>query len=486
MSKAMKKDFGYLGESFQKGLIFQLLTDRIFAESIIDIINPNYFNNQWLRLIVSILVDNYSEYEIVPDVKSLEISLLNKIESLDEHNRVYIMEILREIKEMDAYNSLMYQDLAMKFCKIQEMQKALNEVQKIIDSGDEDAFIECEGVIRKALEVGDNKDSSINVCSNIDEVLAEDFRKPIPTGVNGLDEIMNGGLSRQELGVILAPFGTGKTTLITKFANSAKNLGYNVLQIFFEDGEKVIQRKHFSCWTGVNLNDLSHNKESVKRIIQEKLTEPGEIRLKKFPSNGVTIPMIKQYIRKQIASGFRPDIVLLDYIDVVTPSRRYDDANVGEGAVMREFESMLVELDIAGWTAVQGNRSSIGAELVEANQIGGSIKKGQIGHFILSIAKTLEQKEDGTAKLAILKSRFGRDGLILDAKFDNGTVSIEILDDAVSFSQNKNNKEIQTIESKQERVKDILKDIQSKYLLDNIDSQKTYEDPLSLINKPEV
>jgi hypothetical protein len=42
--------------------------------------------------------------------------------------------------------------------------------------------------------------------------------------------------------------------------------------------------------------------------------------------------------------------------------------------------------------SMQGNRSSIGAELVQADQMGGSIKE-QIGHFIVSIAKTLDQKK---------------------------------------------------------------------------------------------
>ena len=93
---------------------------------------------------------------------------------------------------------------------------------------------------------------------------------------------------------------------------------------------------------------------------------------------------------------------------------------------MRQFETMLSELDIAGWTAVQGNRSSIGADLVEANMMGGSIKKGQIGHFILSVAKTLDQKEQGRATLAILKSRFGKDGVVFDdIVFDNGTLVID-------------------------------------------------------------
>jgi hypothetical protein len=94
---------------------------------------------------------------------------------------------------------------------------------------------------------------------------------------------------------------------------------------------------------------------------------------------------------------------------------------------MRAFETMLSELDIAGWTAVQGNRSSINAETVDSSMIGGSIKRGQIGHFIVSIAKTLEQKEGGTATMAILKSRFGKDGIIFsDIIFDNGRIVIDV------------------------------------------------------------
>ena len=143
-------------------------------------------------------------------------------------------------------------------------------------------------------------------------------------------------------------------------------------------------------------------------------------------SDGTTIPHIKQYLRKIISSGIKPDIVFIDYIDCIQPTKHFKDEYSGEGNVMRQFETMLSELDIAGWTAVQGNRSAIGADLVEANMMGGSIKKGQIGHFILSVAKTLDQKEEGRATLAILKSRFGRDGVVFDdIVFDNGTLIID-------------------------------------------------------------
>jgi hypothetical protein len=94
---------------------------------------------------------------------------------------------------------------------------------------------------------------------------------------------------------------------------------------------------------------------------------------------------------------------------------------------MRQFETLLSEFEIAGWTAVQGHRSSIKSDVVEADQMGGSIKKGQIGHFIVSIAKNLDQKEDGTATMAILKSRFGKDGIVFkDIRFDNARIQIDM------------------------------------------------------------
>jgi hypothetical protein len=277
------------------------------------------------------------------------------------------------------------------------------------------------------------KDDGIDIFHNIKDVLVDDFRKPIPTGIKGLDEIMDGGLSKTELGVILAPFGVGKTTMMTKLANTGVNMGYKVLQIFFEDNTKVIQRKHLACWSGFDLNNLSLHKDEiydmVKTMDADMKTKRGGLKLKKFSSDGTTMPIIKQYIRKLTAQGFKPDMVLLDYIDCVEPSKTYTDANIGEGSVMRQFESMLSELDIAGWTAVQGNRGSIGAEVVHANQMGGSIKKGQIGHFIVSIAKTLDQKENSKATMAILKSRFGKDGIVFeDIKFDNASIQIDMGD----------------------------------------------------------
>ena len=427
MAKIDKSNLGYLGAEYQLRLIAQILTDRKFGNAIIDIVNPNYFEDEYLRIVVGAIKNAKSKDDIIPDVGSLEFRLLDEVK--DDIQRRYALTQLRKIKEADLNDTIWVQETAMKFCKQQELIKALAEINKIISKGDIDNYEECESKLRKALEHGDSKDDGINVFDDIDSVLADDFRKPIRTGIEGLDEIMDGGLSKTELAIILAPFGVGKTTMMTKIANTAMLDGYKVLQLFFEDSTKVIQRKHLSCWSKFDLNSLSIHKEEVKEMAANMMANSngGEIKLKRFSSDGTTIPIIRQYIRKLIATGFRPDVVILDYIDVVEPSRRFDDVNAGEGSVMRQFETMLLELDIAGWTAVQGNRSSIKADVVEADQMGGSIKKAQIGHFVVSIAKGLDQKEAGTATMAILKSRFGKSGMIFeDIIFDNARIQIEM------------------------------------------------------------
>ena len=119
---------------------------------------------------------------------------------------------------------------------------------------------------------------------------------------------------------------------------------------------------------------------------------------------------------------------------------------------MRQFEAMLAELDIAGWTAVQGNRSSISSEIVTTDQMGGSIKKAQVGHVIITLAKTLQQKEMNLATIAITKSRIGKDGVVFEnCKFNNELLEIDT-DTSVTFLGFEEHQE----EKKRDRVKELL------------------------------
>ena len=59
-------------------------------------------------------------------------------------------------------------------------------------------------------------------------------------------------------------------------------------------------------------------------------------------------------------------------------------------------------------------------------EMGGSIKKAQVGHVIITVAKTLQQKEMNLATIAITKSRLGKDGVVFEnCKFDNEFLVID-------------------------------------------------------------
>ena len=127
------------------------------------------------------------------------------------------------------------------------------------------------------------------------------------------------------------------------------------------------------------------------------------------------------------SEGFKVDLLVLDYIDCVSAEKVLGGEEwKGEGSIMRSLEAMTSEFNIAVWTATQGNRESISSEVVTGDQMGGSIKKAQIAHVILSIAKTLEQKEHNLATLTLLKSRIGRDGVVFqNCKFNNEFLHID-------------------------------------------------------------
>jgi replicative DNA helicase len=393
----------------------------------------------------------HKKYESTPNFDTLE--QIVKSEISQEMVAKIVLDTLTQVKEAPFEGTTFVQEKALKFCKQQELQKAMDKAQKIITQGDFESYDKVEGLVRDALQVGEIDKGQTDIFANLDTVLDEDYRHPIPMGIKGIDKLLKGGLAKGEIGVILAPTGVGKTTILSKISNTAFNLGYNVLQIFFEDNPKIIQRKHFTMWTGIEPDNLVQNKEEVmSKITEIKETMQNRLVLKKLASDTMTMSQIKNQVRKMIADGIKIDMVLLDYIDCVLPESTSKDEWKAEGSVMRGFEAMCHELDLVGWTATQGNRASISSEVVTTDQMGGSIKKAQVGHVIISVAKTLQQKEMGLATIAITKSRLGQDGVVFEnCKFNNELLEIDT-ESSVTFLGFEEQQE----DRKRDRVKELL------------------------------
>ena len=217
----------------------------------------------------------FNEYDSnVPDYitvrqKIIESSLANPSTSKIHTDTLTDIENLKETVHTPSY----VKKTALNFCKQQSLKKTLKDVDKIINGGDFQSYDRIEGMIAEALQVGVSDDVIVDVLDNVSEALEADMRTPISTGIAGLDNLLDGGLSHGELGMVLAPTGTGKTTILTKFANTAVNEGKNVIQFYFEDSTAQIQRKHFTIWSGVQSKHQSEQKEYVEQKINEAIKE---------------------------------------------------------------------------------------------------------------------------------------------------------------------------------------------------------------------
>ena len=251
-------------------------------------------------------------------------------------------------------------------------------------------------------------------------------------------------------------------------ASHAACNGYKVLQIVFEDRIKQIQRKHLGRITGVEAKDLSKpdNIDFVRAAIEnfqdkDKLNE--NLRIVKFPSGEKTARDIKRFIVKLTNSGFKPDLVIVDYFECLAHESSRDSSNEfeKEGKTMRVFEAMVGELDIAMWIPSQGTKDSINLELVTMDKIGGSVKKAQIAHIILSIARTVDDIANNKATIAILKNRAGGSGKVFNnVEFNNGTcrISTDNVDELDSLMDAKKKQEDARLNTQREIILSMKKE----------------------------
>lgn len=423
-----EKNFGKLGFTFQQQLIKSIIEDKKYGEVIIEYLDPKYFDNNAFRYIVTNIKELFDKYKVIPDYPTLEQKIMNE-GSKDSTVSAAFTDTLKVIKEQ-GYQVGYTKDTALNFCKQQNLIKELKKVQSIIDSGSFEEYHTIEEIIQKSLAIGLNTHNNENVFNDIEASIEKDNRLPIPTGVNGLDSLLKGGLGKGELGIVLAPTGTGKTTILTKFANTAYNYGLNVLQIFFEDNKNDIKRKHYTIWSKISPDEqsLPQNKQHViEQVVEAQNRSNGRLELLKLSSDDITVGKIKAQVRKMISEGFNIDLLIIDYVDCISPEKtNYNEEWKGEGTIMRSLESMTSEFNIAIWTATQGSRDSIAAEMVNTNQMGGSIKKAQIAHVIITIARTMPQKEENLATIALTKSRIGKDGIVWEnCKFNNEYLEID-------------------------------------------------------------
>ena len=458
MAQTNKKDLGFLGEKFQYKLTHEFMENHTFFEDLSGIIDQNMFTDPNLKTFVGVMKNFFEREGNVPSYDMMEIELRD-ISHSDKEIETYLA-IIEKVRNTPSDGVDRIKDMAEKFFRQQNIVKTANEILRIAGNGDVEKYDTCVGLLNDAMTQGIHNDFGEKLFDHIGETLSDDYRIPIPTGIGKIDEALEGGLGKGELGVIIGPTSFGKTSLTTAMASHAACCGYKVLQIVFEDRIKQIQRKHLGRITGIEAKDLSkpENIDRVRETIEnfpdkDKLQE--NLRIVKFPSGEKTARQRERFIKKLINSGFKPDLTIIDYFECLEHESENRTSNdyEKEGKTMRRFEAMAGELDMAIWIPSQGTKDSINLELVTMDKIGGSVKKAQIAHVIMSIARTVDDIANNKATIAILKNRAGKSGKVFNnVEFNNGTcrISTDNVDELDSLFELKKKQEDMRLNTQKE------------------------------------
>ena len=137
-------------------------------------------------------------------------------------------------------------------------------------------------------------------------------------------------------------------------------------------------------------------------------------------------------------TGKKIDLLIVDYADLLRPLTTNKNSNSYSegGAVYEELRGVAGILQIPVWTASQANRGAAQNDIIEGDDISESYKKLMTGDFVASMARTTENKNTNTARIHIIKNRFGADGMsyICDMDASNGklimheTTSVEAIE----------------------------------------------------------
>lgn len=432
--EVVKKDLAYLGKEFQLKLLSRVIHNPTFSEEILDELEPKFFDINEYKIILIKIKNYFSTYKNLPNCDNLKQIINN--EDMSETERQLIIENIdrmynykKQVESGKHNNDYDYiESTYSEFIKIQEIHKELSSTIDKLENGDLTSINELPYKFQKIIDKTEKKDYGSDVFDSIESVLEENYRNPIPTGIDFID-IEVGGLGKGEFGLLLMAQGVGKTTTLSYMANHAQFLGYNVLQVIFDENKiEDIKLKHFTKWTGTSSKLFSKmKKEIIKKINDFRNNNPkmGKLIIKKFVSEGMTVPKLRNWINNyQKRYGLKFDIIFIDYMDELESHKdKQYSAWDGEIQVAKALQSLAAELNVPLWSAVQAKKEANHKRDLDKTDAGGSVAKIKKAQLIISAGRDMEQEQENLANFGIVKCNFARAG----RKFEDCVLNNELM-----------------------------------------------------------
>jgi len=419
--------FGTYGKSFQEKIMQALLTDWKFAEQMTEVFDSSYFELKYLQFLSDRYFSYSKKYKVFPTLQLLVTIIREDLKvGTDVILRDQIIDYLQRMKSNpDAGDLEFVREKSLDFCRKQALKAALENAVDQMQANKYESIVES---IKKAVQVGTAPSVGHDFFNEMDSRWTLLKRDTIPTGIPDLDkkDILNGGSGKGELLCVVGGSGSGKSHFLIMLGANALRCGKNVLHYTFELSETAVGIRYDSNLCDIDSSDVMDRKDEVKSFYESNKSL-GRLFIKEYPTNTATIFTIRSHIERLSLKGFKPDIVIIDYADIMRSTRQYDSLRHELKLVYEELRGLAMETGIPIWTASQANKEGANAEIIDMTNMSEAYGKAMICDFIISVSRRSHEKASGWGRLYVAKNRAGRDGLVFPAKINTARSQFEIV-----------------------------------------------------------
>lgn len=220
---------------------------------------------------------------------------------------------------------------------------------------------------------------------------------------------------------------------LTMLGANAMRLGKNVLHYSMELSAEQIGIRYDSNLLDIDSNELFAYKDKVKEMYSSD--KFGRLKIKYFPTNTASIFTLRAHIERLELHGFSPDLIIIDYADIMRSTRQFDSLRHELKLVYEELRGYSGEKKVPIWTASQSNKEGSSADIVDLNNMSEAYGKAMVADVVVSISRKPQEKASGQGRLFIAKNRAGRDGILYPIRIDTARSKFEITGSEGTFDE---------------------------------------------------
>jgi len=418
------KDYG---PTFQVKVISSLLKNKAFLLNVRDITNESHFEHPGNKWILTETLKYFDKFHTTPSLDSLKIEV-KKIDN--DILQTAVKEQLKSIYTTQFDDQEYVEEEFSNFCKNQLLKNALLDSVDLLKHGHYD---DIRLLIDNALKAGSDKNLGHEYIKDIEDRYRAESRKIVQTPWPVINDLLQGGLGNGDFGLIFGGPGGGKSWALVALGAFAASLGYKVIHYTLELSESYVGKRYDAFYTKISVSEVSFNKDKVINALKDM---EDNVIIKEYSPKIASLTTIQSHIQKTKDLGFKPDLILIDYVDLLkAPSKKSRDRKEEIDDLYYGTKSLAKELQLPIWSVSQVNRAGAKDEVVEGDKAAGSYDKMMVIDFGMSQSRLRKDKTEGTGRFHIMKNRYGMDGMTYFAQIDTSTGHILIDDKEVFESE---------------------------------------------------